>query len=212
MLPTLTFLEDEAAVAVFADALASMGDPRGTLTHLQLAREARPLDRQLEKAEAQHLALHAKALLGTLSTATAMLELGWRRGFVLSVTFSSQLTDAGWSPTRVATGPRKNRLPRLVRELGVLPVMSRLERLEVTLPWSTFCVRHLFEAFEETLALELPSLVEVRIFAWRPNRNWEGVDQPELGRVWAGGRQYRLDPALMAAAKRLVAGRMERLG
>lgn len=209
MHPSLPDLEDHAAMAVFADALAAQGDPRGELTHLQLALEEHPLDQRLLQAEARHRALHAKALLGPLATASSMLRLEWKRGLVVRATLRSLSTDPGWGVT-VTERPR-NRFPRLIRELDALPVMARLERLGVSMVPSSFSLQYLGEAFEAAVALRLPSLRRVRVAL----ADWAEADrglptdddgdelpaaQP-LVKQRARGRTYELAAALEARAR-----------
>ncbi|MBM4782442.1 MAG: hypothetical protein GQE15_32605 [Archangiaceae bacterium] len=162
MTPTLTTLDDPDAVAVFADALESAGDPRGTLMHLQLALENRPGDARLIEAERRHLALHGKQLLGALQMASSLATLQWRRGFLQSVELRSQAADVYQRHGRVAPAPR-SRLPKLVRELESLPVASRLKTLTVLMPASSFSTSHLTAVLDEVLAVRLPSVVLVRI-------------------------------------------------
>lgn len=162
MTPTLTNLDDDDAVAVFADALESAGDPRGTLMHLQLALENRPSDARLVEAERRHLALHGKALLGALQMASSLATFRWRRGFLQSVELRSQAADVYQRHGRVAPAPR-SRLPKLVRELESLVVASRLEMLTVMMPQSSFSTSHLTAVLDEVLDVRLPSLEKVRI-------------------------------------------------
>ncbi|MBE2252527.1 MAG: hypothetical protein IAE78_23545 [Myxococcus sp.] len=197
MLPSATLqLDDDAAMAVLADALASAGDPRGTLMHLQLAREARPHDHRLAEAEARHLALHGKALLGALQTASSMLTLTWRRGFLEAVTLKSLAGDARWGdPVRVR---QRSRLPRLLRALGALPVAQRLGQLTVAMPWSSFCLAHLTEALEAALASAPASLrllrVEVLVADVDDGDPWRARTQ--IVRALRGGVRLEVDQAL----------------
>ncbi|MER2561554.1 MAG: hypothetical protein ABTQ32_12560 [Myxococcaceae bacterium] len=162
MTPTLTDLDDDHAVAVFADALESAGDPRGPLMHLQLALEARPGDPRLVEAERRHLALHGKALLGALQMASSLATFRWRRGFLQSVELRSQAADVYQRHGRVAPPPR-SRLPKLVRELESLAVARRLRSLVITMPVSSFSTAHLSAVLDEVLDVRLPSLEVVRI-------------------------------------------------
>jgi len=196
MVPASFELDDDAAVAVFADALASVGDPRGTLMHLQLAREERPFDARLAQAEARHLALHGKALLGSLQTASSMLTLQWRRGFLLSVSLRSLAGDARWGePTRP---PPRSRFPRLLRELGALPVAQRLEQLELSMPWSSFCVAQLGAGLVEVLGARPRSLRSVKVEALVPGED-EGDPLQVRGQpflAFHGALHVEVDPAL----------------
>lgn len=162
MTPTLTNLDDDDAVAVFADALESAGDPRGTLMHLQLALEQRPGDARLVEAERRHLALHGKALLGGLQMASSLATFRWRRGFLESVELRSQAGDVYQRHGRVAPPPR-SRLPKLVKELESLAVARRLRSLFITMPQSSFSTAHLTAVLDEVLDVRLPSLELVRI-------------------------------------------------
>lgn len=210
MTPTVpSTLDDPHAVAVFADALEAAGDPRGVLTHLQLAREERPHDARLAEAEARHLALHAKGLLGGLATASSMVRLRWRRGFLCAVAFHSEARDAfvRRRGARVPS-PARSRLPRLLRELGRLPVSSRLEELSVSMHASSFCVAHLTEALDEVLALRLPTLRLARLQVLVPlPASWgdEDLHEPRAGAVVAshGALRLEVDTALRPRLERL---------
>jgi hypothetical protein len=197
MRPVPFDLDDDAAVAVFADALASEGDPRGTLMHLHLAREERPFDARLAHAEARHLALHGKALLGSLQTASSMLTLHWRRGFLTSVSLRSLAGDVRWGePTRPA--PR-SRFPRLLRELGALPVAQRLERLELSMPWSSFCLDHFGAALDEALVVRPRSLRTLRVeVVVAGEEGWDDDWMPRAEPLVAndGALRIEVDPAL----------------
>lgn len=194
MRPVPFDLDDDAAVAVFADALASEGDPRGTLMHLQLAREERPFDTRLAQAEARHLALHGKALLGSLQTASSMLTLQWRRGFLQSVSLRSNAGDARWGePTRP---PPRSRFPRLLRELGSLPVAQRMEQLELSMPWSSFCLEHLRVGLDEALTARPRSLRSLRVdvLVVDEDEGWQVRATPFL--AFHGSLRVEVDPAL----------------
>lgn len=202
MVPTPFDLDDDAAVAVFADALASEGDPRGTLMHLQLAREARPFDARLAQAEARHLALHGKALLGSLQTASSMLTVQWRRGFLLSVSLRSLAGDARWGePTRPA--PR-SRFPRLLRELAALPVAQRLEQLELSMPWSSFCLSHLVAGLEQALASRPRSLRTLRVDVLVPGEDEGDPFQTRASPfvTFQGSLRLEVDPGLKSWLQR----------
>lgn len=149
-------LDDTDAMMVFADLLSVRGDPRGDLIQLQLARERRPTDERLAKAEAQHLARNDRALLGGLRTATSLCELTWCRGYVVQAQLQSwvgalpEWARTARPPRRGQQRPRRSRssarqeeaspstprLPRLVRELLALESARRLQRLTVSLPRS----------------------------------------------------------------------------
>lgn len=203
MTPVLSSLDDVQAVAVFADALESRGDPRGALMHLQLAREERPRDARLAEAEARHLALHGKALLGALHTASSMTVLEWRRGFLQTLSLSSRASEPYGRRTRVPIQPR-SRLPRLVRELQHLPVASRLEALTLSMPASSFCLEHLGEALDEALALRLPSLARLQVDVLVHRFDEFDEVRPGHVRAFRGGLRLDVDAALR--------GRLERAG
>ncbi|MBL8924525.1 MAG: hypothetical protein JNJ54_37090 [Myxococcaceae bacterium] len=200
--PVLTSVDDPDAVAVFADALEAAGDPRGVLTHLQLAREARPQDARLAHAEARHLALHGKVLLGALATASSMTTLEWRRGFVRALALHSQAEDVPqWRRERPLPPPR-SRLPRLVRELAHLPVMSRLEALTLSMPASGFCALHLGEAFDAALRLQLPLLATLRVHVLVPDDDFDPVLRETRFFVRHQALQLDVDAVLRAQLER----------
>ncbi len=202
MTPTLTNLDDDDAVAVFADALESAGDPRGTLMHLQLALEKRPGDARLVEAERRHLALHGKTLLGALQMASSLATFRWRRGFLQSVELRSQAADVYQRHGRVAPAPR-TRLPKLVRELESLAVASRLQTLVVTMPQSSFSTSHLMAVLDEMLDVRLPSLEVVRIGTLVFEGLWDEL-VPGLTPlvVFHRGVRFELDAALRPALER----------
>lgn len=202
MTPTLTNLDDDDAVAVFADALESAGDPRGTLMHLQLALENRPGDARLVEAERRHLALHGKRLLGALQMASSLATFRWRRGFLQSVELRSQAADVYQRHGRVAPAPR-SRLPKLVRELESLVVASRLQTLTVLMPASSFSTSQLTDVLDEVLAVRLPSLELVRIGTLVFEDAWD-EQVPHATPVVAFHRGFRLetDAALRPALER----------
>ena len=74
---------------VYGDWLQERGDPRGALIAIQHALQAAPDDPELRRAEAEHLARHAPALLGGLAANTLDHDgvrdakaLTWHLGFV----------------------------------------------------------------------------------------------------------------------------------
>lgn len=209
MVPALSDLDDADAVAVFADALESVGDPRGQLTHLQLALEQRPRDTKLLAAHARHLALHGKALFGVLATATSLFRFHWRRGFVVQAVLASEQRDVR-RLGRVEPA-RRNRFPRLLRALDGLPVMRRLEALAVRMPDSTFARAQLGEALGEIVELRLPLLRQVTVVAEFSEYELErrGLLEAPLVERWWSGRRYRLTAELGAVLARLARTRAE---
>ncbi|MDP3155742.1 MAG: hypothetical protein Q8N23_23925 [Archangium sp.] len=145
-------------MAVFADLLCGQGDPRGELVQLQLAREQKPHDARLARAEAAHLARHDRALLGGLRTATTLCELTWRRGFIVEAKLRSFAQDLAEPRTGLQPEPRRSRLPRLVRELLTLESTRRLSMLTVQLPYSTFARAQLSACVDEVVSAQPDSL------------------------------------------------------
>lgn len=137
-------LDDADAMAVLADWLAERGDVRGELVQLQLAREASPFDARLAQAEARHLALHAKALLGPLALHQSVCTLRWQRGFVVEATLRSEARD--WQWWQRGSGEPVNRLERAVRALTRVPRAEALRALTLEQPWSTFFARYVVAA------------------------------------------------------------------
>jgi uncharacterized protein (TIGR02996 family) len=133
-------LDDPATMAVLADWLCERGDPRGALVQLQLAREERPDDARLQAAEARHVALHAKALLGPLALHQSVCRLSWQRGFVVSVALVSASRERGWARERVEP---VNRLERAARALTRMPRADTVRDVRLEQPWSWFVGPHL---------------------------------------------------------------------
>ena len=173
--PTLPPLEDATAMAVYGDQLLARGDPRGELVQLQLAREEAPFDRRLARLEAEHLARHARELLGGLRTATSLFELRWQRGFIVEASLRSFAGGQGeWRSGRWVADepPRKPKLPRLTRELLALESAQALQRFTVTLRRSEFASSQLLACAEE-LAAAPATLTEVGLHLLVPSQNWD---------------------------------------
>ncbi|MFT3714084.1 MAG: hypothetical protein QM817_41005 [Archangium sp.] len=131
-------LEDFDAMAVYADMLSVRGDPRGELTHLQLALENRPGDPRLVRAIEQHVARHDRQLLGSLRTSTALCTFRWQRGFIVEAQLKSSAGRREWSRGGWVETTPKSKLPRVVRELLRLESAAPMSMLSITLPrsWS----------------------------------------------------------------------------
>lgn len=149
-------------MAVFADLLCCRGDPRGELVQLQLAREQRPSDPRLARAESEHLARHDRALLGGLRTATSLCELTWRRGYIVEAKLHSfaQDTEVTRPGQRAVIERKRPRLVRLVRELLSLDSAHQLSMLSLQLPYSSFAREHLLACVDE-VATAVPSALRV---------------------------------------------------
>ena len=72
---------------VLADALVEIGDARGELIQVQVARESAPDDRKLATREKQLLADHRDTLLGSLAPIVRKGTLEFERGFVRACDF-----------------------------------------------------------------------------------------------------------------------------
>lgn len=137
-------------MTVLADELCALGDPHGELVQLQLARESAPLDARLAAAEARHLALNAKALLGVANT--SLCEFTWRRGFLTRVVVRSRNEPRReWRGGRLveAEPAALPRLARVIRALLEAPVAAALEQLEVLLVSSSNAGAALLECARE---------------------------------------------------------------
>lgn len=185
MRPTLPQFDDTEAMAVYADALAAAGDPRGDLIHLQLARELDPHDARLLRAEEAHLARNDRALLGALRTATSVCSFTWRRGYIVQARLKSLAREGleGRAGRWERVTPQKARLARLVRELLAHESARGLEALELSMPRSSFAREHLLLAVAEVVRAKVTSLraLAVRVFA--PWANEWASYEPELADV-----------------------------
>lgn len=137
---------DDADVAlVYADALASRGDPRGELIVLQHRAES-ATGRQLAKLETAiyaHLHAHSEVLLGPLAHADVLLA--WRRGFVRRLALRAPV------PVKpLLDHPSAGHLTELVldpissadaAEVVALPQIDQLARLELLLDDWLDCAR-----------------------------------------------------------------------
>jgi hypothetical protein len=106
--------EDEARVAVLADALVAAGDPRGELILLQraLARAPTATDRELERAEQ----LARRALWPELARfRDAIIDARWRRGFVDELEVDGNYRSAIGEAVRAAGGAASTRRLRSLK-------------------------------------------------------------------------------------------------
>lgn len=196
-------LDDDAAMAVLADWLAERGDVRGELVQLQLAREQAPFDARLAQAEARHLAVHAKALLGPLALHQSVCALRWRRGFVVEAALRSESRDFHWWPR---SGEPVNRLERAARALTRLPRAEALHAVTLSQPWSTFVTRHLFEAVRALRAGRLPLRRLDVVVSWPEDERWETAPAMDTVELEHGPLSLTCDARVVAAVERALWG------
>ncbi|MCA9670741.1 MAG: TIGR02996 domain-containing protein, partial [Myxococcales bacterium] len=123
--------DDDELRAVYADVLSQIGDARGELITLQLARAGKPKARA-SKRERELLGEHAEAWLGSLSHYLLRGGLRFERGFVAEARWNrkrddevdSTLDDPAWSTVHTLLGPAP-------AALALAPVMRSLRAVQV---------------------------------------------------------------------------------
>jgi uncharacterized protein (TIGR02996 family) len=159
---------DDAARAVYADALQQKGDPRGEFIALQLAGDPDSLARadRIRKR-------HQPAWLGELGAAVHKTFIGWRRGFLANVTPTMTLPKlAQLGPSRMwSTVEEMDLLTFPAKPTWRIPFAVWMERMTA--------LRRVPEVLLEVLGW-IPAAVRERLEEVGPV-----IDQSELGAALA---------------------------